>query len=675
MPQAIDSKIKQAQRKGAGIYVLSGLLTVAVLAAFGLWLFFIKGFSLLIGPSEALNNAKVELVSGLAWVGESKVYTLGGEVSISVSSHTFEPSLVIINNQSPSLIEILLLPSPAVITGQVLLGESTAVEDKYLAQTQWFLNSSLIQVGGELSYTTPPGNYQLEITNPYFQSTTVKLALARAEEVALSPTLASVNGTITIDSVPQGIDVSVDGQSLGKTPLLFPAQGGEYAVRLTSSDFITIDEKIALQTRFLAPKRNYQLLPKPGVLNINATPSDGLLLINNVEYRLGQIDLAANKQHKIQYNKPGHVPYTKSIKVSKDAPTNIDVRLKPLYGQVTIATNVPAKLSVNGNSVESSPVTKRLLSVLQTVEAQANGYRSVKQSFTPQANRSVNINMTLLTEFEARRAEGKPAFVDTLGINMRKFRGDQFTLGSPGNETGRRRNEHQVDIDFSRPFWVSEKEVTQTQFSAFLSANKAVKSNLPVTGVSWLEAAQYANWLSQQEGLPAFYRFQNGRYAGANASSNGYRLPTEAEWEWLAKKAKRAVSTVYVWGNQEKLRDHLGNFADKTMNGKQLIFFDEYIDGKTGVAEVGSYKADRVGLYDLNGNVSEWVHDYYTNVIPDTSKRHVDYLGALRGETWVIKGGNYETGRLRELRSAFREFSASGKATVGFRIARYDSVL
>jgi formylglycine-generating enzyme required for sulfatase activity len=155
-------------------------------------------------------------------------------------------------------------------------------------------------------------------------------------------------------------------------------------------------------------------------------------------------------------------------------------------------------------------------------------------------------------------------------------------------------------------------------------------------------------------------------------------LPSEAEWEWLAKKAKRAVSTVYVWGNQDKLQDNIGNFADKTMQGKQLIFFAEYQDGNQGVAEVGSYKADRTGLYDMAGNVSEWVHDAYTNRLPDTSKRHIDYLGTQLGaqgaQTWVVKGGSYESGRLRELRAAFREFSASGKATVGFRIARYDKM-
>jgi formylglycine-generating enzyme required for sulfatase activity len=675
MQQAIDKRIKQAQRKGAGVYILSGLLTLIILIGFIFWLFLIKGYSLLIGPNEASDNAQVDLVSGLAWVGERKIYTLGGEIVIRVSANTFETTEVTIDQQSPSTVEIFLLPSPAVIIGQAVLSGPLENAKDYLSESQWFLNGTLIHVGGELSYKTPPGKYQLEVSNRFYESTSQPLDLGRAEKIEVSPTLATVNGMIVINSVPQGIDVSIDGANKGKTPITFPAQGGEYQVILSSTEYKTIEDTIAVQTRFLRPTRNYQLIPKLGVLNFSANPSDGLLLINNVEYKLGTIELPANRSHKIEYKKVGYSSFTKNVKLSKDEETNIQVNLEPLYGQVIVNTNVPALISINGNNKENSPVSKRLLSIQNSVEASANGYRTTKQNFTPRPNKSLVIDLELMTEFDARRKEGKPLFTNTLGINLQKFKADAFTLGSPANETGRRRNEHEVEVDFTRQFWVSEKEITQTQFTAFLSAKQAVKSTLPVTGVSWLEAAQYTNWLSQQEGLPLFYRFQNGRYLGVNISSNGYRLPTEAEWEWLAKKSKRAVSTPYVWGNQEKLRDNVGNFADKTMNGKQLIFFEEYTDGKTGVAEVGSFKADRSGLFDLDGNVSEWVHDYYTNGLPDTSKIHSDYLGSPRGDSWVIKGGNYETGRLRELRGAYREYSTSGKATVGFRIARYDKPL
>jgi formylglycine-generating enzyme required for sulfatase activity len=671
MQQGIDKRIKQAQRKGAGVYILSGFTTLVLLLGFISWLFLIKGYNLIIGPEEALADATVELRSGFAWVGETKVYTLGGEVSISVSANTFESANVTINQQSPSSLEIILLPSPAIISGQVVLENQSNEQKDYLAESLWYLNGTLVHLGKDFSHRTPPGQYLLNVTNSYYGDFSQSLNLTRAEEISLNVPLASVNGTIEIDSVPQGIEVSIDGIQKGKTPLSVDVLGGEYQVILTSNEFKSVEDKVAVQTTFLQPSRNYKLEPKPGILNITANPSDGLLLINNVEYQLGMIELPANRSHKIEYKKSGYSRYIKTIALDKSSPTNINVNLEALYGQLVINTNVDALVSVNGGSKERSPVSKRLLSVPHQIEVSAQGYRTVKQTIAPRANRTVSVDIDLLTEFDARRKEGKPLFVNTLGINMRRFNADPFTLGSPPNETGRRRNEHQVQVDFSRQFWVSEKEITQSQFTAFLAANQAVKSNLPVTGVSWLEAAQYSNWLSQQEGLPVFYLFQNGRYLGVNASSNGYRLPTEAEWEWLAKKAKRSVSTVYVWGNQEKLRDNIGNFADKTMSGKQLIFFDDYTDGKTGVAEVGSFKADRVGLYDLDGNVSEWVHDYYTNGLPDTSRTHTDYLGSPRGETWVIKGANFESGRLRELRGAYREYSASGKATVGFRIARY----
>jgi formylglycine-generating enzyme required for sulfatase activity len=671
MQQGIDKRIKQAQRKGAGVYILSGFTTLILLLGFIFWLFLIKGYNLIIGPEEALADAKVELVSGLAWVGETKVYTLGGEINISISANTFESANVTINQQSPSSLEIILLPSPAIISGQVISENQSNQQKDYLAESLWYLNGKLVHLGKDFSHSTPPGQYQLNVTNSYYENFSQSLNLGRAEEVSVEAPLASVTGTIAIDSVPQGIEVSIDGIQKGKTPLSVDVLGGEYQVMLTSNEFKSVADKVAVQTTFLQPSRNYKLEPKPGILNITANPSDGILLINNLEYQLGMIELPANRSHKIEYKKSGYSRYTKTIALDKSIPTNINLKLDALYGQIVINTNVEALVNVKGGSKEKSPVTKRLLSVPHQIEVSAQGYRTVKQTITPRANRTVTVDIDLLTEFEARRKEGKPLFVNTLGINMLRFNADPFTLGSPPNETGRRRNEHQVQVDFSRQFWVSEKEITQSQFTAFLAANQAVKSNLPVTGVSWLEAAQYCNWLSQQEGLPIFYRFQNGRYLGVNASSNGYRLPTEAEWEWLAKKAKRSVSTVYVWGNQEKLRDNIGNFADKTMNGKQLIFFDDYTDGKTGVAEVGSFKADRIGLYDLAGNVSEWVHDYYTNGLPDTSKTHTDYLGSPRGETWVIKGANFESGRLRELRGAYREYSVSGKATVGFRIARY----
>ncbi len=673
--QDIDKRIQQAQRKGVGIYLLSGVITLLIIIGFALWLFFIKGFSVVIGPTEALPSVKVELVSGIAWVSDTQIYTLGGEIVFEVVANTFETAQYAINSQSPSTIEIMLLPSPAMINAKVYvagaLADASNATSNSLELSQWYLNGTLIHVGESLQHQTPPGEYQLEVNNVYYRGESQKLSLKRSQQVLLTYELSMLQGTININSQPQGVSVSVNGQDKGSTPLVVSVSGGEYAVELSSDDYQNVTDNVQVQASFLHPTRNYQLAAKQGVLNISATPKDGIMLINNVEYSLGRIQLPANRSHKIHYQKPGYASYVKTITPDKNQETNIEISLAPLYGNITITTNVLAQISLNGKPIGSTLKDQRLLAVEHMLTLSAQGYRTITQRFTPRANKTTLINITLLTEFEARRQEGKPLFVNELGINMLRFKADAFTLGSPPNETGRRRNEHQLEVDFSRQFWVSEKEITQAQFSAFLNTNQRSQSKLPVTGVSWLEAAQYCNYLSQQEGLPVFYQFQNGRYVGVNAQSLGYRLPSEAEWEWLAKKAKRAASTTYVWGNQETLRDNLGNFADKSRNGKQNVYFNEYQDGHSGLAEVGSFKADRAGLFDLDGNVSEWVHDYYTNSIPDTSVQYSDYLGASNGDAWVIKGGNFETGRLRELRAAFREFSTTGKPTVGFRIARY----
>lgn len=172
--------------------------------------------------------------------------------------------------------------------------------------------------------------------------------------------------------------------------------------------------------------------------------------------------------------------------------------------------------------------------------------------------------------------------------------------------------------------------------------------------------------------MPVFYHIQGNRLTGMNTQSRGYRLPTEAEWEWLAKKAKRGRSTTYVWGNQTRIPTNAGNFGDESVSGNQLIFLQDYNDKNATAAPVGSFKVDRNGFFDLAGNVSEWVHDRYTNTIPDLTDTYTDYLGSQQGSMHVVKGGNYLTGRLRDLRAAYREVGDTPKATIGFRIARYD---
>jgi formylglycine-generating enzyme required for sulfatase activity len=96
-----------------------------------------------------------------------------------------------------------------------------------------------------------------------------------------------------------------------------------------------------------------------------------------------------------------------------------------------------------------------------------------------------------------------------------------------------------------------------------------------------------------------------------------------------------------------------------------------YNDGYPGIAPVGSFNRESSGLYDMAGNVSEWVHDVYSIMPPSEGTIANNPLGEQRGEAHVVKGANWRSGTITTLRPAFREGLAGGRDDVGFRIGRY----
>ena len=106
-----------------------------------------------------------------------------------------------------------------------------------------------------------------------------------------------------------------------------------------------------------------------------------------------------------------------------------------------------------------------------------------------------------------------------------------------------------------RPFYFGIKEVTNSEYRLFDSEHTSGivagttlnNESQPVVQVSWTSAALFCNWLSQQEGLPAFYQTVDGEITGFNAESIGYRLPSEAEWAWVARTDDSDRSLKYLW--------------------------------------------------------------------------------------------------------------------------------
>ena len=248
----------------------------------------------------------------------------------------------------------------------------------------------------------------------------------------------------------------------------------------------------------------------------------------------------------------------------------------------------------------------------------------------------IAVVLGLVGALTVRAQEVKPgkAEVIELGkdvkLEMVLIPAGKFKMGSPATEKGRDTDETQHEVTLTKPFYLGKYEVTQEQWESVMGDNPSSTkgAKLPVTDVSWDDCQEFIKKL--------------------NAKTNGgYRLPTEAEWEFACRAG---TSTAYSYGDS-------------------LTKSDANIDNRAGsIKAVGSYKANVFGLHDMHGNVDEWCEDWFGNYPPGSV---TDPKGPAKGEYRVLRGGSFGcSGSIA--RSSFRVGdSPTGRDNAaGFRLAR-----
>ncbi len=339
------------------------------------------------------------------------------------------------------------------------------------------------------------------------------------------------------------------------------------------------------------------------------------------------------------------------------------------YGSIRVEVKETAKLYVDG--VYKGEVPGGNAASITGVES---GNRSVRLSYadgkTEERTVSVTANGTAYASFSYQ----KPVPRDE---SMVYVAGGTFSMGSTSGEE----DEKPVHTVTVSGFSMAKTEVTVGEFRSFVQATGyrttaetsggasiwtgskweqkadanwknpyfSQADTQPVVLVSWYDAVEYCNWKSKKDGLIACYTI-NGTNVSCNFSASGYRLPTEAEWEWAARGGKSSRGYTYAGSNSEgSVAWYSGNSGKKTQ-------------------PVGTKAANELGIYDLSGNVWEWCWDWYGSY---SSGSQADPKGQSTGSGRVLRGGSFWRSA-DDLRVSGRSFDmpVSRVIYLGFRPVR-----
>jgi formylglycine-generating enzyme required for sulfatase activity len=557
------------------------------------------------------------------------------------------------------------------------------------ADTESNILGARVYVDGAVVGNTPlenleilPGPHKIEIRAENYQDFQTDVIVEGCDKFqALNTALLPGWSDITVSSMPSDANVLIDGKAYGKTPLRIQLLPGSYLFEISADGFKIWKHRLNVKPNEPQEIKDVRLQPADGKLTINTKPAGANIIIDGIF--VGQtpltLDLSPDKQHVVQISKAGYEKTNQNVQVVSAESKQLDVNLKPRQGIIRLTVEPPdTELIVDGKSWGIVPKKLNLIAVEHKLEFNKKGFHPYRISITPRPGFPKQLKVTLKKKGTSKETE--PLVITTkTGYSLKLIQPGSFTMGSSRREQGHRSNETLRKVKLTRPFYMGLNEVSNQAFKEFMaqhnsglfksqSLNNSAQS---VVQITWEEAARFCNWLSAKASLPPAYVQKGSTLIAVEPLNTGYRLPTEAEWEYCARFIGKHAFLKYPWGNKFPPVQLSGNYSDQSAKNLLPTVLEGYNDGYVTTAPPAKFKSNTLGLYDIGGNVAEWCHDFYSIYSYDPEKTYVDPTGPKNGKHHVIKGSSWKHGSINTLRLAYRSYGGDKREDVGFRVCRY----
>jgi formylglycine-generating enzyme required for sulfatase activity len=528
----------------------------------------------------------------------------------------------------------------------------------------------------------PPGDRTITLRAPRYVDYVAHLTIEGAgAKQSLTASLKPAWGTVDISTVPAGAQIDIDGVSSGAAPRTLEIPSGVRRIEISAPGFKTWNSSVVVKEGGRLTIGPVTLGQPDAKLTLKSQPSGADVTVAGTHRGKTpvEIDLPAGVSHEVVVDFPGYASWSRSVFAEPGRQIALDARLEEVAAAVTVQGDPQgAQVFVDGAERGRTPQTMKLSAIEHRIEVRKDGFIPFTTAITPEAGLERQIRYHLVSSDRAvALQESAPLIATGTGYALRLIPVGTFAMGSERREQGRRPNEGLRQVSLKRPFYLGVMEITNGEFRKFrpehvsgvIDKHSIDLDSQPVTQVSWNEAAEYCNWLSEHDGLPPAYEKKDNDYKLKRPVTTGYRLPTEAEWEYAARFASPGHFRRFAWGDSLPPPEQIGNIAGEEAAASLPASLSGYHDEYPVLAPVGKFKPTPLGLHDLSGNASEWINDYYLSFVDPQPA--TDPLGPDDGTRHVIRGANWKSAVATELRLAWRDGEDRSGPTIGFRIARY----